>query len=226
MDDYLSKPVKSEALCLKLAQWINPSRAEKRLNDNEPAQYTGGKVVNQVQRANQRESRQSEHADLFSDVGDLSVHERESPLNVLQTTDLRNDLNEIRQTGYLLKSSNATASRSLPVDVECLTDAASENPEKLKRIVELYVRHTAERLEELKRAIKQESASDVCAIAHKCLGSSRTCGMIAIVPSLTELERIGQGGDLHGAEDQLKTAQAAFEKTKRFLGEYVEQLAA
>ncbi|MGZ8846415.1 MAG: response regulator [Pyrinomonadaceae bacterium] len=119
-----------------------------------------------------------------------------------------------------------SGSHPLPVDVECLTDAASENPEKLKRIVELYVRHTAERLEELKSAIKQESARDVCAIAHKCLGSSRTCGMIAIVPSLTELERIGKGGDLHGAEDQLKTAQAAFEKTKRFLWEYVEQLAA
>ncbi len=50
--------------------------------------------------------------------------------------------------------------------------------------------------------------------------------MIAILPSLAELERIGKKGDLHGAEDQLKTAQSAFEKIKRFLEEYVEQLAA
>ena len=96
----------------------------------------------------------------------------------------------------------------------------------MKRIIGLYVRHTAERLEELKGAIEQESASDICAIAHKCLGSSVTCGMIAIVPSLTELERIGKEGDLHGAGDQLKTAQAAFEKIERFLQEYVKQLAA
>jgi HPt (histidine-containing phosphotransfer) domain-containing protein len=114
----------------------------------------------------------------------------------------------------------------LSVDVECLKDAASENPERLKRIVDLYVRHTAARLEELKSAIQRESVDDVCAIVHKCLGSSRTCGMIGIVPSLAELERIGKAGNLNGAEDQLKTAQAAFEKITCFLSEYLEQLAA
>jgi HPt (histidine-containing phosphotransfer) domain-containing protein len=96
----------------------------------------------------------------------------------------------------------------------------------LKRIIELYVRHTAERLEELKSAIKQESAREVCAIAHKCLGSSRTCGMIAILPSLTELERVGKEGDLREAGNQLKTAQAAFERIQRFLEEHIDQLAA
>jgi CheY-like chemotaxis protein len=125
-----------------------------------------------------------------------------------------------------VESGKGSSDHSLLVDVECLTDAASENPEKLKRIVELYVRHTGERLEELKTALKQESASDVYAIAHKCLGSSRTCGMTAIVPALTELQRMGKVGDLNGAPDQFNAAQTAFQKLKPFLEQYLEQLPA
>jgi len=120
----------------------------------------------------------------------------------------------------------ASANHSLPVDVACLKDAASENQERLKRIVNLYVLHTADRLEQLKSAIKHESADEVSALAHKSLGSSRTCGMTAIVPPLAELERIAIKGDLHGAEAQLTSATAAFEKIKGFLDGYVHQLAA
>jgi HPt (histidine-containing phosphotransfer) domain-containing protein len=111
------------------------------------------------------------------------------------------------------------------VDVACLTEVAS-NPEKLRHIIELYLRHTEERLEELRTAVRQESASDIYAIAHKCLGSSSTCGMTAIVPSLTELQRMGKAGELQGAADELDAAQAAFQKLKRFLEIYRSQLPA
>jgi signal transduction histidine kinase/HPt (histidine-containing phosphotransfer) domain-containing protein len=119
----------------------------------------------------------------------------------------------------------ATEDDSALVDVACLTDIAS-TPEKLKRIVALYLLHTGARLEELKTALKQESASDVYAIAHKCLGSSKTCGMTAIVPALTELQRMGKVGDLGGAADQFNVAQTAFQKLKPFLESYLERLPA
>jgi signal transduction histidine kinase/HPt (histidine-containing phosphotransfer) domain-containing protein len=119
----------------------------------------------------------------------------------------------------------ATGGDSSLVDVACLTDTAS-TPEKLKRIIALYLRHTGERLEELKTAVKKESAGDVYAIAHKCLGSSRTCGMTAIIPALAELQRMGKAGDLDGAADQVNAAQEAFQKLKPFLELYLEQLPA
>ncbi|MDT5122165.1 MAG: two-component system, sensor histidine kinase and response regulator [Acidobacteriota bacterium] len=122
-------------------------------------------------------------------------------------------------------TATATADDSALVDVVCLTDIAS-TPEKLKRIIALYLLHTGERLEELKTALSQESASDVYAIAHKCLGSSLTCGMTAIVPALTELQRMGQAGDLVGAADQFNAAQTAFQKLKPFLELYLERLPA
>jgi signal transduction histidine kinase/HPt (histidine-containing phosphotransfer) domain-containing protein len=111
------------------------------------------------------------------------------------------------------------------VDVVCLMDAAS-NPRKLKHLIDLYLRHTEVRLEELKDAITRDSAGDVYAIAHKCLGSSRTCGMIAIVPALTELQRMGKAEDLNAAAEQLNAAQSAFQKLKPFLELFLEQLPA
>jgi hypothetical protein len=118
----------------------------------------------------------------------------------------------------LPKSRTVSASAALPVDIDCLKAAASEDRERLKRIIDLFLVHTAVRLDELKTAINQDSASDVCAIAHKSLGSSRTCGMNAIVPALEELERISREGHLRGAEDHLTSAQTAFEDIKSFLG--------
>jgi len=111
------------------------------------------------------------------------------------------------------------------VNVESLRDLAS-TPEKLKHIIGLYLHHTEERLEELDTGVKQNSPSDVYAVAHKCLGSSSTFGMTAIVPSLTELQRMGKAGDLQGATAQVDDAQEAFEKLKGFLEIYCKQLPA
>jgi CheY-like chemotaxis protein len=117
----------------------------------------------------------------------------------------------------------ATPDNSSPIDVVCLKETAS-TPEKLRNIIELYLRHTRERLEELKTALNQQSAGDVYAIAHKCLGSSRTCGMTAIVPPLMELQGMGKAGELNGATEQFNAAQVAFKKIKAFLELNLEQL--
>jgi signal transduction histidine kinase/HPt (histidine-containing phosphotransfer) domain-containing protein len=124
-----------------------------------------------------------------------------------------------------VSTDTATADDSSPVDMVCLADTAS-TPEKLKRIIELYLRHTGERLEELKTALKQKSAGDVYTIAHKCLGSSRTCGMTAIVPALAELQRMGKAGDLNGAAVQFNAAHAAFQKLRPLLESHLKQLPA
>jgi CheY-like chemotaxis protein len=111
------------------------------------------------------------------------------------------------------------------VDVACLADIAS-TPEKLKRMIALYLRHTEARLAELETAVTQECAADVYAVAHKCLGSSSTCGMTAIVPSFTELQRMGKAGDLQGATEQMIAARAAFQQLKDFLKIYCDRLPA
>ena len=109
------------------------------------------------------------------------------------------------------------------VDLDYMMDAASNDFDMLKQLTDLYTTHTTGRLQELKIAIRKKEAADVYAVAHKCLGSSSTLGMRAIVPSLRELERIGRGGELEGADDQLEIAQTEFERIKVFLETYIMQ---
>jgi signal transduction histidine kinase/HPt (histidine-containing phosphotransfer) domain-containing protein len=146
-------------------------------------------------------------------------------LEAILATLFGNDHRSTAQDVPAVLTTTATTDDSSLVDVMCLQETAS-TPKKLRNIIELYLRHTGERLKELKTALDQESANHVYAIAHKCLGSSRTCGMTAIVPALTELQRMGKAGELNGASDQFNVAQVAFRKLQTFLEIYLEQLPA
>jgi HPt (histidine-containing phosphotransfer) domain-containing protein len=121
------------------------------------------------------------------------------------------------------KDPTASGYDSPIVDLPCLSETAS-SPEKLRHIIEIYLRHTETRLEALRIAVEQKSCSEIYEIAHQCLGSSRTCGMTAILPALSELQRMGKAGDLAGAGVQFDAAWAAFQQLKPFLQVYLEQL--
>jgi two-component system, sensor histidine kinase and response regulator len=104
-----------------------------------------------------------------------------------------------------------------PVDVDCLIDAADNDPAILQRIIELYIRRTTEQLNQLRTAIEMNSAEDIYKIAHTCLGGSLSCGMMAIAPSLSNLERMAQNGDLAEASHWVLEAQKEFLHIKNFL---------
>jgi HPt (histidine-containing phosphotransfer) domain-containing protein len=108
-----------------------------------------------------------------------------------------------------------------PVDIEYLLEATSNNPETLTRLVSLYIHHTGERLEGIKAAIALGDPEGVYSLAHTALGSSLTCGMTAIIPSLRELERMGTEIDLRGAESELTNALTAFEAIRNYLKEKI-----
>ena len=127
------------------------------------------------------------------------------------------------RTVSVVPTAAAEASDSVIVDLACLTDTAS-TPAKLKHIVELYLRHTGERLEEIQTALAEGSAGDVYDLAHKCLGSSTTCGMTAMVAPLRELQRMGKSEDLTDAPNQFSAAKVAFQQLKPFLERYIEHL--
>ena len=118
----------------------------------------------------------------------------------------------------------SAADISPPVDVARLVEAADNDPELLQSIVDLYVDRTAEQLASLRTAIEQGEASEVYSIAHKCLGGSATCGMTAIVASLSELERKGRDGELADAELLIGQAQDGFNRIKEFLEEHLKEL--
>ena len=106
-----------------------------------------------------------------------------------------------------------------PVDMDRLSEFTSNDPESLTELITLYCQQTAEQLVKLRGAVGKQCAEDVRKIAHSCAGSSATCGMNAIVPTLRELERLSTNGSLQGAETLLAQAEIEFDVIKQFLVE-------
>jgi signal transduction histidine kinase/CheY-like chemotaxis protein len=109
------------------------------------------------------------------------------------------------------------------VDRERLAELTSDDPEKARRLIGNYLQQSEELLPLLQRAIANGLADDVRQIAHKWGGSSSTCGMMAVVPPLSALERLGEGNDLRNAPALCEEAARQFERIRECLN---HQLAA
>ena len=103
-----------------------------------------------------------------------------------------------RQTG-LEPIIPASVPVEMLVDLEQLRDVTDDEPERMHRLIDLYLTDAVTMLEGLNQAIQTEASANVARLAHKLVGSSLSCGVEALTQPLRELERLGQAGDLSGA---------------------------
>jgi len=89
------------------------------------------------------------------------------------------------------------ATRSVPandeqdqVDFERLTEITGPEPENFRRIASDYLEQAEEILALMVLAIERRDPLELSRLAHKLGGSSSSCGMTCIVPSLAKLERM------------------------------------
>ena len=75
-----------------------------------------------------------------------------------------------------------------------LIEGSDDDPDQLREMVALYLGESDDLVKKLTVAIQKGAAKAVERLAHKWHGSSSSRGMIAIVPSLQELEYIGRSG--------------------------------
>jgi len=108
-------------------------------------------------------------------------------------------------------------SQKPPVDMERLLDFSDGSTENLRELVTLYLKQTAEQLEQLTAAAQAGSAVEVRRLAHSCAGASSTCGMLRIVPLLRELERQGDEKRLVNAVELCRQSRREFECIREFL---------
>jgi len=83
--------------------------------------------------------------------------------------------------------------------------------EDVAEIATFYLTYMSGQLDALHLAIDGRRIAEVEQIAHRCVGSSGTCGMGPIVAPLAELERRARDGNLHDAfvlESAARTALA------------------
>ena len=104
-----------------------------------------------------------------------------------------------------------------PVNMKHLLDIASGDEGLLHELVELQLGQLSADVLRLRTAIASQAVEEVELIAHTNAGGSATCGMVALAAPLRELERIGQGGQLAGAEELIAEIETELERTRIFL---------
>jgi signal transduction histidine kinase/HPt (histidine-containing phosphotransfer) domain-containing protein/BarA-like signal transduction histidine kinase len=117
----------------------------------------------------------------------------------------------------------ATNGHAAPVDMDRLMYFTDGNIANLRDIVDIYLQQTEKQFAQLTQAINRRAAGEIRALAHSCVGASATCGMVAVVGPMRELERLGQEGKLEEATVALESSRAAFDMIRGFFAQYFHQ---
>lgn len=112
MDDFLSKPIKSDELRLKLEQWTKPTNSPLRGKQNVSEGKTPGRigrrsVVDLSVLAGHREIQQPGQPDFVTQLIDLFLKDTVSQLKVLGEAVSKNDGDELRRVAHMLKGGSA-----------------------------------------------------------------------------------------------------------------------
>jgi PAS domain S-box-containing protein len=118
-----------------------------------------------------------------------------------------------------VRNSSSTGGTTAPVDMERLQESAGGDKQLLLELVEMQLNQVKENIEKLRSAIGDGAAGEVARIAHTSIGGSATCGMVALVAPLQELERMAKEGELTGADVVLGRVSKELERTGLFLEE-------
>ncbi len=110
-----------------------------------------------------------------------------------------------------------------PVDMQLLMEVSGDNQEGFRELVDLILGQLEDLIKKLGTAIRSGAAKEVTELAHEYVGASASCGMIAMVPPLQELERLGRSGFLSGAERSLAVASDQVSRIEQFLSGYLHE---
>jgi two-component system sensor histidine kinase/response regulator len=120
--------------------------------------------------------------------------------------------------------SNPFSSAEVLVDIDRLREAADDEPEQMRQLIDLYLTQAVPLLDDLDEAIQTSSSDDVARIAHKFVGSSASCGAEALTRPLRELERLGRERDLCGARFLFDDVRHKFSRTQSVFTELAHTL--
>jgi PAS domain S-box-containing protein len=109
-----------------------------------------------------------------------------------------------------------------PVDLERLHAVMGDDPEEVCAIIGVYLEQMTHSIGRLDAAIASGDAPEVNTVAHNCVGVSATCGAVALLGPLRELERMGREHRLVGAEYLGAEVRREFGRVKAFLEDKFE----
>jgi CheY-like chemotaxis protein/HPt (histidine-containing phosphotransfer) domain-containing protein len=118
------------------------------------------------------------------------------------------------------------ATQGDPVDMARLIEFSGDMAEGFQELVSLYLTQTTQQLEQLRAAVEQSNVERINRLAHSCAGASSTCGMVAIVPLLRQLESLAGENNLAEAPKLFTAIFEEFQRIRRFLETHAKRLSA
>jgi CheY-like chemotaxis protein len=118
------------------------------------------------------------------------------------------------------ESETSTTSTEAPVDLERFAEVTGGNPEKIQRLLTTFLKQADEISQGLSIAIQSASARDVRLLAHKFVGASSSLGMVAVVPALSQLEQMGDAGELEGVAEVYAEFMSQLERVRQFIDDF------
>jgi CheY-like chemotaxis protein/HPt (histidine-containing phosphotransfer) domain-containing protein len=110
------------------------------------------------------------------------------------------------------------------VDIDHLREVTHDQAEQLQELIDLYLVEAGPMLDGLGQAIRANSSGEVARIAHEFVGCSLFCGVEAFTGSLRALERLGQQGNLSGADALLADVRHKFPHVQSAFTQLVQTL--
>jgi two-component system sensor histidine kinase/response regulator len=125
-------------------------------------------------------------------------------------------------SSHTVAAAPAAPVEEVPVDLERLSEVSLDNPEKMKRLINAWLKQADEIFQNLGPAVENGSGKDIRHLAHKLSGASSTLGMMAIVPLLAKLEQMGESGQLDDVPEVFTEARRQLERIRTFLNQYLK----
>ncbi|MEM9488940.1 MAG: response regulator, partial [Myxococcota bacterium] len=182
MDDYISKPVKPDLVAKTLARHLE---AANRMPSALASSDKGA------------EHRRPGPATPSRDGDTDRAEDKGSPIAMLT----------VAAAGVSL-SNGKNKNGEPPIDPSVLHDMCHGNMDVINEVMALYFEQTEDCLDALAAAIGSEDPAAVSRLAHNCKGSSANCGVTVMTSLMRQLEELGRGSQLDGAEPLLQQARS------------------
>jgi HPt (histidine-containing phosphotransfer) domain-containing protein len=110
----------------------------------------------------------------------------------------------------------AAGAQSEIVDMDRLMEFCGGSAENFAELAGLYLKQTADQIEQMTTALRHERPDKAARVAHSCAGASATCGVNVIVPLLRQIELVADEGNARAAEQLLNSVRSEFDRIKAF----------
>jgi PAS domain S-box-containing protein len=108
-----------------------------------------------------------------------------------------------------------------PVNLRRLTAIFSRDTSRVPKVFAGYLEQADGLHQELMTAVAHRAGPEIRQVAHKWRGASANCGVDAVLPALTTLERLGKRSDLDSIEAAMADLATAWESARGFLIDYL-----